>query len=569
MSNIAGCPSNDKPWLKFYDKNQLDEELPVQSIYEYMYENNKDYLEDIALIYLKKKITYGQLIDNISIVEKALTALGVKKGDIVTVAMPCTPEAVYCVYALNKIRAVANMIHPLAGSNEIVDYLNEVQSTVFLMFTGTYTIIKDVLDKTNVKKAVVAYPTESLGRIVNTIFKVKSKKIKWSKQVISWSDFIKDGKSISELKIEDVNCHEISIMSHTGGTTGTPKCVMLTDYNINSAIWQIGATMKHDRQETMLVCLPPFVNYSLTNSILEPLAYGFKAVLVPEYHAEKFAEYVAEYKFNHLNAIPAYWEALLNIKGIEKCDLSNLVYCFYGGDAMNPVSEAKVNDILISGGAKHKLGKGYGATEMTSAVTATFDECNEPGSIGIPLPKMICQIVDSETNEELGYGEEGEICFTGPSIMVGYYQNEVATNEIIKVHSDGHRYIHMGDLGYITKDGVIFITGRIKRLMITKGRDGMITKIFPERIEKVIMQHPRIKLCCTIGIADEHRVNIPKSFIVLNEVGSDIDKIKSEITSLCNEELPEYMVPEEIEIIDVVPRTPRGKVDYRALEMRR
>ena len=237
MNNITGYPSKDKPWLKYYEEEKISDELPEKSIYEYMYDNNKDHLEDIALIYLKRKITYGQLVDNISIVEKALIALGVKKGDVVTIAMPSTPEAVYCVYALNKIRAVANMIHPLAGANEIVDYLNEVKSTVFLMFTGTYAIIKEVLDKTNVKKAVVAYPTESLGCIVNTIFKVKSQKIKWSKQVISWSDFIKGGNNISELKHENANCHEVSIMSHTGGTTGTPKCVMLTDYNINSVVW--------------------------------------------------------------------------------------------------------------------------------------------------------------------------------------------------------------------------------------------------------------------------------------------------------------------------------------------
>ena len=327
--------------------------------------------------------------------------------------------------------------------------------------------------------------------------------------------------------------------------------------------------MEHERQQSMLVCLPPFVNYSLTNGIFEPLAFGFKTILIPEYKADKFAEYVETYRFNHINSMPAYWEALLDIKNIEKCDMSTLTYMIYGGDSMNPVTEKRVNDILLNCGAQRGLWKGYGSTEMTSAVTATFDNCNVTGSIGIPLPKMICQIVDPETNEEIGYGEEGEICFTGPSIMVGYYENDAATNEIIKIHSDGNRYIHMGDLGYITEDGVIFITGRIKRLMITKGRDGLVTKIFPERIEKVVMQHPKVELCCTIGVADEYRVNIPKSFIVLNETRSDMEKIKSEIVSLCNEKLPEYMVPEEIEIIESVPRTPRGKVDYRALEMRR
>ncbi len=561
----TGYPSIDKPWLRYYPEGVAEDRLPEKTIYEWMYENNKNYPNDIALVYMNKKITYEQLLKNIDIVEKALVFHGVKKGDIVTIAMPSTPEAVYCIYAINKIRAIANIIHPLAGVNEILNYLNEVKSDVFIMFTGTYNIIKDSLSKTSVKRAIVACPTESLGVVVQTLYK-KKEKIKLGENVISWKTFVKSGKNIKSIVGENANCHDVSIMSHTGGTTGSPKCVMLTDYNINSVIWQIGCNMPHDRQESMLVCLPPFVNYSLTNCILEPLAFGFKTVLIPDYKADKFADYVKKYRFNHFNSIPPYWEALLHIEEIKTMDLSCLNYLFYGGDAMNPAIEEKVNELLLARGARRKINKGYGATEMTSAVTATFDDCNGKGSIGVPLPKMVCKVVDSDTYEELSYNEEGELCFSGPSIMVGYYQNQEATDEIIKVHKDGIRYIHMGDLGYISPEGIVYITGRIKRLMITKDNNGMATKMFPERIEKVINKHPAVEICCVVGKQDEFRVNIPKAFIVLTAQFTESEKIKQEIMNICRNELPEYMLPEEMEFRKSLPRTPRDKIDYKALQ---
>jgi long-chain acyl-CoA synthetase len=150
--------------------------------------------------------------------------------------------------------------------------------------------------------------------------------------------------------------------------------------------------------------------------------------------------------------------------------------------------------------------------------------------------------------------------------MQGYYNNPEATNDLIRKHKDGRRWIHTGDLGYINEDGVIFITGRIKRIIMTRGEDGQVTKFFPDRIEKVLYEHPTVDLCCVIGIPDEQRINCPKVFIVLKKEMDESEETTNSIIEFCKSKLPGYMVPDAIEYRNALPRTPRGKIDYRALE---
>lgn len=566
--DLTGFPSIDKPWLKYYTEETINTKLPECTIYDYLWENNKDHTDDIAIIYLGKKITYGELFDKISACEKSLFALGVRENEIVTVAMPSIPEALYIVYALNKMGAVANMIHPLAGANEIKDYLNEVKSKRFLMFDGTYNIVKDVLSDTCVEQAVVVNVSESLPFPIKQLYRLKVKEPKMPDNSIylSWKGFINLGKHVSVPKVnKDPN--RVAIISHTGGTTGDPKGVMCSDKGINTVIWEIGCNIKHDRQETMMAVLPPFINYSLVNCMLEPLAFGFKTVLIPKYEPEKLGEYIAKYRPNHINSIPAYWEALLEIENIKTIDFSCLRNCFYGGEAMNTKKEEEINALFAERGATIKLSKGLGSTEMVSAATAAYPDCNLLGSVGIPLAKVNCKIVDPEDeNVELTYNQEGEICFSGPQLMIGYYEKQDATDEIIHLHKDGERWIHTGDLGYLNEDGVLFVSGRIKRIIMTKGNDGVVTKMFPDRIEKVVLMHSAVGLCCVIGVADQQRINYPKACIVLNENHEYTETLEYEIKELCKQNLPEYMIPCEIAVYKDFPRTSRGKVDYRALE---
>ncbi len=558
----TGYPSVDKPWLKYYSNESISAPLPECTLYEYLVENNRDYPKDIAINYLGKKITYSELFENIDKVAASFLNSGVKEKDIVTIALPNIPEVIYCVYALNKIGAVANMIHPLPGKDEILNYINEVKSKVVVIFDGAYDLICEDISKTSVEKVIVVSPSCSLPLTLKIAYSLKVKKRKLNKDYfIYWKEFIESGKGIRVKKVHR-DCHEMSIISHTGGTTGEPKGVMCSDYSIVAEIWQVGSTMSHSRQERMMPIIPPFHNYSLVNSFLEPLSLGFVEILIPKYEPEKFAIYAKKYKPNHINGIPSYWELLLKIDEIKNTDLSCLKHIYYGGEMMTAETEEAVNDILRECGSKSILHKGIGSTEMTSASTATYDDCNPTGSVGIPFVRVTAKIVEPGTTTEMMYGQEGEICFSGPTIMIGYFNNQEATDDVVKLHSDGERWLHTGDLGYINKDGVIFVTGRIKRIHITRDKNGQATKMFPDRIEKTIYKHPAVELCCVIGVPDEELVNYPKAYIVLKESKN----IKDEILDLCKKNLPEYMIPVEIEFVGDLPRTSVGKIDYRKLE---
>lgn len=563
---MTGYPSIDKPWLKYYSKEAINAPLPECTIYEYLYENNKAYPDDVAIIYFGKKTSYRELFQKIDQCANALTALGVHKNDIVTIALPSIPEALYLVYALNKIGAVANMIHPLAGKQELLNYLNEVESKVAFLFDGTYQIIKDVIQETSVECAVVVTAGESLPLGLKQLFFLKNKRIEYHSALFrTWRSFVRCGNNTKVQPVKK-DAHSLALISHTGGTTGEPKGVMCSDYNLNALIWQIGCNLPHGRQEKYLVVLPPFINYSLVNAMLEPLAFGFTVVLLPKYEPDKFDDYIRKYRPNHISSIPAYWEALLHNETLKTMDLSCLNHIYYGGEAMNPGKEEAVNALLLSRGARNPLCKGLGATEMMSAATVTYNDCNMTGCVGIPLVKVNCSIVDTETGRELHSGEIGEICFTGPTVMMGYYHSTDATNEIIKTKQDGVRWLHTGDLGYINDDGILFVTGRIKRIIMTKGKDQQVTKLFPDRIENVISAHPAVRVCCVIGVPDEQRIHYAKAVVELNSSYAPSDKLAADLCTFCQGKLPEYQIPDVIAFMDALPRTDRGKVDYRALE---
>ena len=550
--------------MKYYSEEAINTPLPECTIYEYLLENNKDHLSDIAINYLGRKITYKELFENIDKTAAAFIKAGVKEKEIVTVALPSIPEALYCVYALNKIGAVANMIHPLAGTEETVNYINEVQSRVVVIFDGAYEAIAGSISRTSAGLVIVASPRDSLPIALKLAYSLKVKSPKLDGKLFqNWKSFINEGKGV-EAKTVIKDCREMAIISHTGGTTGEPKGVMCSDYNINSLIYQSFCCFKHDeRQHRALVVLPPFINYSLVQSMLEMLYLGYTTILLPKYESNKIWDYIKKYRPNVILSIPAYWKALLDDEGNKQADMSFFEQVYYGGEAMSSETEKAIDTVLERNGSKISLLKGLGSTELMSVASQTYPWCNDVGSVGIPLVKMNCKTVDPETDEEMKYKEQGEICFCGPTLMLGYFNNPDATDAIVRYHSDGCRWLHTGDLGYIDENGVLYVTGRIKRILMTKGKDGNITKIFPDRIEKVISEHESIALCCAIGVPDENRINFPVVFAVLKPGTWKEEQVTKEILALCGKELPEYMVPDKIVFWDDLPRTERGKIDYR------
>ena len=568
--NKTGYASIDRPWRKGFSKEVLAAELPSQTMFEYIYEANKDRSDEIALEYMDmKKVTFGELWQHIEEAAKGLTALGVQPGEIVTIAMPNTPEFVYLAYAVNRVGAVMNLIHPLPGEKELHGYLDEAESRFFFMFDGTYNIIKDSLKETTVQKAIVISPAQSLSGIKRTLYKwAKFPKLDKS-MCMTWTEFLKNGEDVAPAYFRK-DPDTMAVISHTGGTTGEPKGCMLSDTNENAIAFQVRLSFPgHENMpgKSMLIVLPPFVNYSFCNGIHEGMGMGMRICLVPNYEIGKYHEYHKLHNVAVINSIPQYCQAMLHEKELDGMDLSSLYYIAIGGEAMDSDIEAQFNDFLKDHGADIKATKGYGCTEFSSVVSFTYPEVNFPNSVGVPLPMVNLKIVEPGTTDELKIGETGEVCVSGPSLMLGYYKNQEATDDLIKVHSDGIRWLHMGDLGKVDENGVLYITGRIKRIIMTKGSDGNVTKMFPDRIEKAIQLCEDVELACVIGVRDEERINIPKAFIELKDKSlSDEQAVRNHILAYCNDNLPDYQVPEIIEFVDELPRTPRGKVDYRALE---
>jgi len=563
----TGRPSVERPWLKYYDAAHVAAPLPEQTIFELFEENNRDYPDDIAIHYLGATIRYGELAEQIDRCARSLQALGVGRNDVVTIAMPSMPEAVYMVYAVNRLGAVANMIHPLASADETCHYLNEVGSKVFVMFTGTYAIMRGHLEKTTVTTSVVVSPVQSLGRTVRWIYGLKNRKerVAESNSVMMWETFVRKGEGLTLPPPQRAD-RDWAVISHTGGTTGTPKGVVCTNRNIIAQIVQMIEKRNIKRQNCMFMQLPPFINYSLV-SMVETFSYGFRALLVPRYDPTTLVKHIRKYGVNYIHSIPAYWEPLCHSK-VRFGDLKTLEIIATGGEAMDTATEAQVNMMLKVGGSPAELMKGYGMTESTSGIAGTYPECNDSGCVGIPFMLTNCRVVDVQTGEELSYNEEGEICFSGPTIMVGYYKNPEATAEIIKTDADGTRWLHTGDVGYMNEDGLLFLTGRLKRLIMQKDENGMVSKIFPERIESVIMQMPEIEECCVVGKTDATRINLPIAYVVVSPKAAGVGEAEvcQSVIRWCQGQLPAYMIPSEVHVLSTMPRTDRGKIDYRALE---
>ena len=566
-ANTPIYPSIDKPWMKHLSKRAKGLQVPEGTMFDLIYENNKDYPNELALKYMDIQVTFAEMWEKIDEVVKSLNAFGVREGEIITIAMPNTPEFVYLAYAINRVGAVMNIIHPLPGKEELLGYLEEAQSRYFFMFDGTYAIIKDDLKNTSVEKAIVVSPAYSLAPIKRKLYQL-AKFPKLDKTMcIDWKAFLKNGVN-SPATTGKTDSDAMAVISHTGGTTGEPKGVMLTNRAMNSVAYQVWQTfdLADRRQLTILVVLPPFVNYSFVNGIHEGLTMGDTLALLPEFKPEDFADYYKQYKPNVINSIPQYCLAMLNDPKLKDMDLSELKYVVAGGEAMDATAEAELNAFLKDHGADMQVTKGYGCTEFTSVVTFTYPEVNFLHSVGIPFPFVNVKIVDPDTNEELPCGERGELCVTGPGLMLGYYNNPEATDNIVKVHADGQRWLHMGDLGFVDEDGIVYITGRIKRISMTKGDDGNVTKMFPDRIENVVNKCEDVNASCVIGVKDDERIHYPKAYIELKDVTMDKDLVRENILEICRKKLPNYQVPVEIEFMSELPRTERGKIDYKALD---
>lgn len=556
------------PWLKYFGDMPAHLDYPKGSMYEAVRESaiTKKKMNSVAYEFQGKKTNYKQFLNKIEVLGKAYKSIGIDEGDIVTVCMPNTPQGVDTFYALNRIGAVPAMIHPLSAVGEIAFYINTTQSKAVLVVDLFYEKVLEALKQVkHPVKVVVAHIKDELPFPLNMLYPLTLKKKpaplpKDNKNVIDWSDFISGGKKV-KLSDKFPKAEDTAVILFSCGTTGTSKGIQLTNLNMNALAAQVAAnagfTMEGLR---MFSVMPLFHGFGLGVGIHTALMASGTCIIIPQFTIKTYARDVKKYKPNVIVGVPTLYEALLRSDGFD-FDLSFLRGMFCGGDSLSVELKKKVDKFLKDHNATIQVREGYGTTECVTASCLTPYDTYREGSIGIPLSDTYYSVVDPHNDKELPYGEEGEICICGPTVMKGYLNNAEETASTLRRHEDGNLWLHTGDLGYMDEDGFVYYKQRMKRLIIVSG-----INVYPSQVENAIDAHPDVLLSCAVGVPDPYKMHVVKAFVVLRQGVEPSDKIKEEIIENCKKNVSRYGVPREIEFRTELPKTLVGKVAYRVLE---
>ena len=557
------------PWKKYYNRKHMRIILKDENIYEYLINkiNKHKYQNNVAISYYGTRITYKNFVKRIDDCAGKFKALGIKKFDIVTILSANIPEAIISFYALNKIGAVANFLHPLLSRNEIKDALNLYDTKYLLALDTTLKKVNKILGDTKVKKVIILSPEASMNIFMKLAYKITSIKSK-NKLPLNRHRYIKWNKFL-RIKPQKVGYSypkkdDPAVIFQSGGTTGVPKGIVLSNGNINaSTVAALNAYPDLCKDDKILGIMPIFHGFGLEVSINDAFCCGAEVVLIPLFKADKFHKLLIKHKPSVLVGVPTLFEALTTNKHMEKVNLSNLKYVIGGGDTLNKKRVENINNFLHDHGSDTNMIQGYGLTEAVAAASVDLRDKSRPGTIGIPWPGIYIGIFKPNTDIQLKADEDGEICICGPTVMLGYYNNDKETNLVLRHHKDGNVWLHTGDIGSMDKDGFITYKQRLKRMIVTSGYN-----VYPSQIEEVLEKHEAIEAASVIGIKHQYKMEVPKAFIVLKKGYKLNDELKENIIKYCKKNLAAYAVPKDYESLDKLPKTIIGKVDFNKLRER-
>ena len=556
--------NSEAKWFKYYGDIPKTIDYPDISMYDMVENIREKHGSFIAYDFMGRAVTYNKFAEEIDTCAKALMMQGIKKGDAVTICLPNVPQAIIMFYAINKIGAIASMVHPLSAENEILFYLNESKSKIALTLSQFYNKFEAIKGKTPVEKVVVAKIEEALPPVKGFLYKFigKEPKVVDDPWVISWGDFLNSSKNFNGKIATSTKGDDAAAILFSGGTTGTSKGILLTNLNFNALAMQTAAASGcFEAGDIMLSIMPVFHGFGLGIGIHTMLAFGGKCVLVPQIKIDEFSNLFKKYRPNYMAGVPTLFEAMMRNEDMKNADLSCLKGMFSGGDSLSIELKKKVDAFLKERGAKIQVREGYGTTECVTASCLTPPDYYREGSIGIPYPDTFYKIVVPNTHDEAPVREMGEICITGPTLMKEYINNPKETAQTLQVHDDGLTYLHTGDLGYMDEDGFIYFVQRLKRMIVTSGYN-----VYPSQIENVIDSHEAVMYSTVIGVKDDYRMHRIKAFVVLKPGYSPTDEIKESIKAICEKSIAKYALPREYEFREELPKTLVGKVAYRELE---
>ncbi len=557
----------EKPWYEYYESEGLPTQLefPDCSMVDMVMQSAEKWPDNTAYVYYGHKVTYKNFVKKIEKTARALKNYGVKEGDRVTICMPNTPEGITMVYAVNMVGAICNMVHPLSSEKELEYYIKIADSKYVLVIDAVFDKIYKLRDVAQLERIIVVRPSDGLGFLKKKLYSaVHVKKVRLpsnDSRVVLWEDFIANSFFYQGNYHEERGGADPAVIMYSGGTTGAPKAVMLSNLNINAESLCDGTVIRQITPgATVLSILPLFHCFGLGVCIHTPLCRGMGCILIPAFSHKQFAEIIKKNEPNFIVGVPTLFEALINTK-LKPSDLSSVTAVICGGDALTQTLRDKVNEFLSEHGSSAKIRVGYGLTEGSGAVCLSPENSFKDGIIGAPLPGTDFKIVKNDTFKELPVGESGEICISGPLVMMGYLGDDAETAQALRVHEDGKLWLHTGDIGYLGDDGLIYFAQRLKRIIISSGYN-----IYPTHLESIINSHEGVLTSTVIGIDHPYKGQVPKAFVVLKTGYKASKKVEREIRGLLERNVPIYALPVAYEFRDKLPQTKVGKVAFRELE---
>lgn len=551
---------DERIWHRFYDEGVPREiERADFPISRFLVEAAQRYPQSPALLFLNSRVTYRELKRDVDRFAAALASLGVERGTRVAVHLPNIPPVVVATLATLSLGAVVVMTSPLYVARELEQQWGDAECDVVV--TADYLFaqrIREIRDRLAARHYVIASIPDALGFPVRQLARWKLGRqrpplvadVKQEPGIHRYRQLLR-GAPVDR-PADGTAPEDVALLQYTGGTTGEPKGAMLTHGNLTANVLQLAAWFPDLAfgGEVSLGALPFFHIFGFTVAMLLPLHLAAANVLIPNPRdARAVVRGVTKHRVTLMPAVPGLFRAIAEHPGIDKLDLSCIRRCF-SGSAPLPVSLLERFQEMTGA----IVCEGFGLTEASPVTHVNpIYGTRKSGTIGLPLPSTEARIVDPDVGErEVPRGQAGELIIRGPQVMLGYWNRREATANVIR-----GGWLYTGDLAVEDEDGYFKIVGRKKDVVVTSG-----FVVYPDEVDRVLTGHPAVREACSIGIPDQRRGEIIKSFIVC-EVGAEVDV--PELVSHCRQNLAAYKVPRAFEFRHELPKSTIMKTLRRVL----
>ncbi len=530
-----------------------------KTLYETVLETSKKYPTNNALLFMGKYFNYKEFIQKVDSLSGGFFELNISKGDVVTLAMPNVFEAIFAFYALNKLGVICHMVHPLTPVIQMEKFMKTTRSKHLIIMDTFFNHYKDLL-KNESTTLILTSPVNEFGFVKKIGYKIlnksKLKGIEYGIRILN----LKNLYSKTIIPPVEVEPKKTAFLLHSGGTSGEPKTIELSNYAINTLASSVPYVMGLEdfQDKHMLAVLPMFHGFGLCMGVHGLLMCGGVDTLMPKFSSEEAVKLIKKNQCNFIIGVPSLFESLLKDENFRSTSVKNIDRTYVGGDYVAADLKKRFDDVMAYYYSKARLSEGYGLTEVVTVSCVNTLKYNKEGTVGKPLPGIQMGIINQKTKELLEADVAGEIVINGPTMMNGYLNDPEATKETI-IDINGLPWVRTGDLGFIDAEGYVHFKQRLKRIIKVSGMP-----VLPAEIENLLMNQEEVSEVAVIGKLDRAKGSLIKVFIVWNKGKTPLSD--EAIKELVKTNISNYAVPSEIVVMESLPKTIIGKPNILELE---